>query len=307
MDKINVSQYAKFPGHSSSIYSLAGGLEAHQFFSASGDGLVVMWDLNTKEDGIALAKTNSTIYKIHCIQEQKLLAIGQNNEGIQILDLERNKPSLSVKLSRSSIFSIVHLNEKLFVGTSLGELFIIDYLKAKVLFRIKISEKSLRSLALGQMNDILLIGSSDNMIYVFDVFTRTVVTKIPAHDNSIFSAKFISVDKAISAGRDAKVKYWSVDKSVDFDIEMEIPAHMGTINQIALSPDHKFFATCSMDKTIRIWRTKDGKLLKVIDSQKYDGHTSSVNCLLWSDYNNLLISASDDRTIMAWELNFDKK
>jgi WD40 repeat protein len=44
------------------------------------------------------------------------------------------------------------------------------------------------------------------------------------------------------------------------------------------------------------------KLLKVIDTIRHSCHARSVNRLFWSDYNDYLISASDDRSLIVWEV-----
>ena len=57
-----------------------------------------------------------------------------------------------------------------------------------------------------------------------------------------------------------------------------------------------------MDKSIKVWDAESEKLLKVIDKSRHAGHGTSVNKLLWSDYNDQLISASDDRQISVWDI-----
>jgi WD40 repeat protein len=42
----------------------------------------------------------------------------------------------------------------------------------------------------------------------------------------------------------------------------------------------------------------------LIDKARHAGHSASVNRLLWSSFNNQLISASDDRTISIWDVTF---
>ncbi len=88
-------------------------------------------------------------------------------------------------------------------------------------------------------------------------------------------------------------------------VKESIAAHLFAINDIEYSPDGKHFATCSMDKSIKIWDAKAFQLLKVIDKARYAGHGTSVNKLYWSTYENKLISGSDDRSISVWDIDFN--
>jgi WD40 repeat protein len=57
-----------------------------------------------------------------------------------------------------------------------------------------------------------------------------------------------------------------------------------------------------MDKSIKVWDLEELKLLKVIDKARHAGHGTSVNKLLWTP--GQLLSASDDRSISAWDVEF---
>jgi WD40 repeat protein len=77
---------------------------------------------------------------------------------------------------------------------------------------------------------------------------------------------------------------------------------MYAINHVCFSPDGRYFLTCSMDKSIKVWDAGTTRLLKVIDRARYAGHGTSVNKLLWTGYHDQIVSCSDDRTLSVWKL-----
>ena len=78
---------------------------------------------------------------------------------------------------------------------------------------------------------------------------------------------------------------------------------MFAINYVAFREDGRYFVTCSMDKSIKLWDASSLQLLKVIDKARHAGHGTSINKVLWSRYNQQIIAISDDRTISIWDID----
>jgi WD40 repeat protein len=55
-----------------------------------------------------------------------------------------------------------------------------------------------------------------------------------------------------------------------------------------------------------VWDAETFSLLKVIDKSRHAGHGTSVNKVLWTEYNGYIVSGSDDRTLSVWNLKFSK-
>jgi len=71
---------------------------------------------------------------------------------------------------------------------------------------------------------------------------------------------------------------------------------------VAYSPNGRYFATASMDKSIKLWEAATGRLLRVVDRARNAGHGTSVNKLFWSGRQNRLVSCSDDRSLAVWQI-----
>lgn len=304
MQKVQVQKLTTLAGHRDCVYALAPSNDDRFVFSAAGDGMVVSWDLEQPEEGQLIARLPNSVYAIHYLPEKDLLVAGHNYEGVHLLDWRNKKERASLKLSASAIFDIQHHQSDLFVAAGDGVVYVIDLDTWTIKKRIHNSERSARSIALHPERSELAVGYSDHFIRVFDLNTYQLKKQWPAHENSVFTLCYQPEGKTlISGSRDARLKSWRVGD--DYALDKEVVAHLFAINHIAHSPDGKHFVTCSMDKSIKVWDAAELSLLKVIDKARHAGHGTSVNKLLWTSFNNQLISASDDRTLSVWGLFFN--
>ena len=303
MSNIEVGRRALMTGHRDCVYSLERSPRDAHFFSAAGDGMVVMWDLNDPENGQLIARVPNSIYSITLHEGSGLLCVGHNYEGVHFIDWERRKEAGSLKCTTGAIFSMHTVGDNLYVGDSAGYLHWIDLPNLRLVRTVRYAEKSLRSLDFNPSAGHLAAGFSDNTVRILDIEDLELIRTIEGHDNSVFSVRYSPDDSVlVTAGRDAHIRSWNV--SDDYSGGFDVAGHMFAINNIEFSPDGKHFVTCSMDKSIKVWHTETFKLLKVIDKARHAGHGTSVNKLLWMAGGNPLISASDDRTISAWDIEF---
>ena len=299
---IKVEKIDIFTGHRDCVYTLEKSDDVHHFFSAAGDGFVVKWNLQKPDVGEMIAKVGHSVYAMAYLPNKNHLWILENFEGVHMIDIATKQEIGTLKLSPTNYFDIKIYQNMAFIAGGDGVISIIDTENANHLKRIKASEMSVRCLAINPVEREFAAGFSDNSIKIFDLQTFELKKVISAHQNSVFALKYSpGFNYLLSGSRDARLKIWDVEKG--YFLEKEIVAHTFTINHIDFSPNSKFFATCSMDKSVKIWDAECFKLLKVIDRARHAGHGTSVNKLLWTKYDNQILSASDDRTISVWKID----
>jgi WD40 repeat protein len=287
---IQVAKVRNFIGHSQAVYTLCAGNEDYIFYSAGADGMVVKWQLN-QQDGELLLRFPFAIYCLYQFDDS--LFCGGSKGELTIFNLKTKSIVRQMYIDTSAIFDIVYWNNQIIIGNKLGQLIILS-LNWEIELQLQISTNSIRKLI--PTNDKLFVTGSEGMIWALSK-SFDILSVIKGHDQSIFAMDYYRHTETLyTGGRDATLKIWN-----DLELSNTINAHWFHINYIAFNPTQIYYATCSLDKSIKIWNAENNALLKVINNEKYEAHQSSVNKILWIGINRF-ISCSDDRMIMCFEI-----
>jgi len=289
-------------GHTSGVYDLIK-LTDKTFLSASGDRLVVSWNIDQPQQGNLIARASDNIYSICYLEDKNELLIGQAKGEIHIIDLLNNQEKKLLKVNEKGIFSIVEnkSKSKVYVLGGDGVLSVLSTVDYSLIFKQKISSMKLRSIFFDKELNKTFVGCGEGMFYVFDDDTMetTYSNQLSKQGFSINVITNYSDEVILCGGRDAHLR-WIHKK--DYTVVNAIPAHNYAIYKISFSPDKKMFATASRDKTLKIWDAATQEILQRIEHSN-DGHSNSVNTLVWMD-DNTLVSAGDDRSINIWRLSY---
>lgn len=297
---MKVSKLDTFAGHRDCVYTIEAAHISNAILSAGADGQVVLWYFDKPDLGELVVQVPASIYAIALQPDSNTLWVGQNNDGVHLIDLQEKKEIKSLKLTNGSIFDIVFFDDMAYIATADGSVLVIDIENFGIKKSIKLSQKSIRRLQVDQKRKKLIAASSDGYLYWIDLVNNIPLLAIEAHVNSIFCIRIDPMrDVLISGSRDAHLKVWNLDSQ---QLMQDIVAHMYAINDVYFSPDLQYFASCSMDKSIKIWDAETYRLLKVVDKARHAGHGTSINRLHWHHNSELLLSASDDRMLALWQI-----
>lgn len=76
-----------------------------------------------------------------------------------------------------------------------------------------------------------------------------------------------------------------------------LEGHAEVVWRVTFSPDGELLASCSPDKTVRLWRVADGSLQQVLAE-----HSSDVHTVAFSPDGAWLASSGYDKTVKLWRL-----
>lgn len=100
----------------------------------------------------------------------------------------------------------------------------------------------------------------------------------------------------VSGSSDRTVRLWEIETGqpiLTLGIEDGVTA-------VAMSPDTKYVAAASLDKSIRVWDARTGFLVEHLKGVQ--GHRDGVYSVAFAPNGKDLVSGSSDKTIKMWEL-----
>jgi len=165
-------------------------------------------------------------------------------------------------------------------------------------------------------------GSSDKSIKVWNAESGVCLKTLLGHTHWVYYLCQLRWKKdqctLISGSRDMTLKMWNIDQGVCLK---SINAHNNLIsglvqvkNYMPIDPENilsentsnnnysnsALIATCSWDRTIKLWNLEDSSMVKSLK-----GHKDSVRCITqmkWKKDSSTILSGASDKTIKIWDV-----
>lgn len=291
-------------------------LEGSEYvFTAGGDCVMKVWDFET-DSLVASTKppleTSEELLIVDVVVKDTCIALVLSDQTICDVSLTKNLAVVrTLAGNHGTIADIRYCHDKLVLATNTPSLRVVD-MKHRLEMDVYEAHRDLLNCV--DVNEgWIATGSKDKdaRLWRMDESGKLhCVAVFTGHAGSVTGVALsrMPIEKyprfLLTVSSDLTVKKWRVPKLesgmepvVVKTSEYTRRAHEKDINGLDVSPNDQMFATCSYDKTGKVWDLQTGETLGVLK-----GHRRGLWDIRFCGYDKLVATGSGDKTAKVWSL-----
>ena len=293
------------------------------------------WRAGPKDAGKAVYLSGHTD-SVYCVQfdEEKIIT-GSRDRTIRVWDINNftckrviggpnTKPTAGPKVLRTVDYPDFHIATASVNGTAYGE----------TIFHTPSQWHDASILCLQYDEQILVTGSSDSDLLVWDINTYEPIKRLQRHSGGVLDVA-LDGKHIVSCSKDSRIIVW--DRST-FEAKGELTGHRGPVNAVQLRG--KYLVSASGDGIARLWDIEAMKLVKEFSAKErglaavefsedmkyvlaggndtitykfevetgkevktFEGHTQLVRSLWLDSQNSRVVSGSYDLDLRVYDFD----
>lgn len=305
---------ATLEGHINCVWGVAFSPDGETLASGAEDRMIRLWNVSTGECRQTWQAHSKWIKSIAFSPDGQMLASGSFDSSVKLWDVNTSECLKTLQGHTSSVTSLSFSPDGLLASGSYD-----SYVK---LWDVNTSEciKTLQghtnrvwSVAFSRDGQVLVSGGDDHSAKLWDVRGSQCFKTLQGHSNSIYSIALSPDSQLLASGHeDQTIKLWDISTKVfktetsscvtDSDFTEQclrtLQGHSNRVFCVAFSPDGQTLASCSGDRTIKLWNPTTGECIKTLQ-----GHSSWVWSVAFSPDGQMLASSSYDHTVKLWDVS----
>ncbi len=212
------------------------------------------------------------------------LYLHKDNKTELLIDHTAKKPVIKARFIDETHILLGYLG---------NEVSLFDTQSKKEVYRVQLSESKFSDFAVNEDRSQAVFSCESGVLSVVDIKSGKVLKELEGQNvDNVYKVDFKG-DTVSAAGQDRRGALYDAKSGKGSYIEGEF-----LIYATALSPSTKKVAFAMDEKNnISVYSTSSKSKIALLKGQK-----STLNVIIFKD-ENILFSASDDNTIMVWDLN----
>ncbi|EXJ89129.1 hypothetical protein A1O3_02193 [Capronia epimyces CBS 606.96] len=164
------------------------------------------------------------------------------------------------------------------------------------------------SLAFSPKGNMLVSGSYDEAVFLWDVRAGRVMRSLPAHSDPVGGVDFLRDGSMVcSCAGDGLIRIW--DAGSGQCLKTLVDEDRRPVTSVRFTPNGRFVLAWTLDNSIRLWRYTEGACVKT-----YQGHVNqeyNLSGTVGNYYSStnpgagaeaFLASGSEDGDVVAWDV-----
>ncbi|XP_030853727.1 U4/U6 small nuclear ribonucleoprotein Prp4 [Strongylocentrotus purpuratus] len=222
--------------------------------SCSADGAVKLWSFESEEPVANIEGHEARVSRVEYHPSGRFLGTACFDSSWRLWDLEVQEEILHQEGHSKAVYSIDFQKDGAICATGGMDAFgrLWDLRTGRCIMFLEGHLKSVLAVNFSPNGYQLATGSEDNTAKIWDMRQRKVLYTIPAHQNLITGLKFQGTtgDYLITCSYDGTAKVWAHPGWSPLNT---LAGHDGKVMCVDLSPDEKYIATSSFDRTFKLW------------------------------------------------------
>ena len=155
-----------------------------------------------------------------------------------------------------------------------------------------------RALAVSPDGASVVSGSFDTSAIRWSPARNAAEQVLRFHDGAVNAVAGLKDGRLVTSGEDARIAIWTAGEPQPSAV---LEGHTAPVVAVAASPDGKWLASASWDRSVRLWRTDAAR--GGGGAQVLEGHQQNVNGVAFTADGRALVSAGYDATVRIWPLD----
>ncbi|KAH0896935.1 hypothetical protein HID58_046503 [Brassica napus] len=288
-------------GHAEAVLCVSFSPDGKQLASGSGDTTVRLWDLNTEtplftcKDGNPLTGhkkwiTGISWEPVHLSSPCRRFVTSSKDGDARIWDVTLKKTLICLSGHTLAVTCVKWGGDGIiYTGSQDCTIKMWETTQGKLIRELKGHGHWVNSLALST-EYVLRTGAFDHTGRQYP--PNEEMKKALERYNQ---TKGDSPERLVSGSDDFTMFLW--EPSVSKQPKKRLTGHQQLVNHVYFSPDGKWIASASFDRSVRLWNGVTGQFVTA-----FRGHVGPVYQVSWSADSRLLLSGSKDSTLKIWEI-----
>jgi WD40 repeat protein len=285
-------QRLRHPQRVNAVGFLAAGT---QLATASGDGLLRIWDVATGRETARRRGHADGIMALAIRPDSAAVVTGSDDETARVWNATDDGEPLLRFSDRAQALAISGDGTQLAAGCATGEVRIVDTATLAERLSFTTESKRVNSLAFAPDSRVVVAACDDGIVGRYDLATGEPLPSFPVHTRRIYDVAFSPDGLSLATGSEDRTA--RIVRAHDGGEQLPPLRHPDRVFSTAFHPDGRRLATACGDRIVRLWSLTDGSELAA-----WPGHDGPVNWVTFSPLGDRLASASSDGTVRIWDL-----